>query len=521
MAHPFPGRRFSWLRFSILAVIVAVLAFAGVTSIRQVQDTARAEAEGTPWFAGYADVTATPVFPMETTVGPGRDHVALSFIVAAADGRCLPTWGAAYTMDQAAADLDLDRRLARMQQQERDLIVSFGGQANQELALACGTVTELKNAYRSVIDRYKVTTIDLDIEGLALDDAGTGWRRAAAVAELQREIRDSDGSLAVWLTLPATTSGLTESGTDLVALFLKEGVDLAGVNIMTMNYGGSRDGGESMADASIRALTATHRQLGILYDQAGSPLGEQALWRKIGATPMIGQNDIRDEVFGLDDAQALNAFAVEQGLGRMSMWSLNRDTSCSVNYGDTGRVSDSCSGVDQDGLSYAALLAEGFTGNPGASAGAITVPEPTESIDPTDDPETSPYPIWNEDSSYPAGAKVVWHRNVYEAKWWTQGDVPDDPVLQESQTPWRLIGPVLEGETPIEVPKLPADFYPQWEAGTIYVKGDRVMLDGDAFEAQWWTQGDSPESALQNPGASPWRMIGEDEISRLLEEGPA
>ena len=30
--------------------------------------------------------------------------------------------------------------------------------------------------------------------------------------------------------------------------------------------------------------------------------------------------------------------------------------------------------------------------------------------------------------AYPKNTKIVWHHNVYEAKWWTQGDVPDAPV---------------------------------------------------------------------------------------------
>ena len=33
-----------------------------------------------------------------------------------------------------------------------------------------------------------------------------------------------------------------------------------------------------------------------------------------------------------------------------------------------------------------------------------------------DDPASSPYSIWNMYEAYNKGSKVVWHRNVYEAK---------------------------------------------------------------------------------------------------------
>ena len=45
----------------------------------------------------------------------------------------------------------------------------------------------------------------------------------------------------------------------------------------------------------------------------------------IGITPMIGVNDLTDEVFDQQAAQQVVAFAQQNGLGRISMWDLNRD----------------------------------------------------------------------------------------------------------------------------------------------------------------------------------------------------
>lgn len=514
MSARFPGRRFSWFRLTVLALCITLAGFGAWLAVGQWQDAAVAQAVGKPWFAGYVDVTATPTYAFEAATGEGTRNVVLSFVVAGADKKCLPTWGASYSLEQASADLDLDRRIARLRERGREVIVSFGGLLNDELAVDCGSSADLAKAYRSVIDRYSLATIDLDLEGPALTDPASGTRRAEAVAQLQREYRQAGRSLAVWLTLPVATSGLTQDGTDTVARFLTAGVDLAGVNAMTMDFGGSLATGQSMADGSIAALTSTHRQLGILYEQAGTKLGTKSLWRKLGATPMLGQNDVRGEVFTLADARAVNSFALRNELGRVSVWSLNRDQTCGVNYPDPARVSDSCSGIDQGIERFAAILASGFTASPDQAASAVTTPEPTTSA--SDNPLTSPYPIWLEKSSYPAGTKVVWGGNVYQSKWWTQGDLPDDPVLQESATPWRLVGPVLPNESPSPAPTLPADFYPKWKGDVEYQAGSRVMNGGLAFEARWWNTATSPESSLVDPGGSPWAALSQDEIRRLL-----
>ncbi len=50
-----------------------------------------------------------------------------------------------------------------------------------------------------------------------------------------------------------------------------------------------------------------------------------SLWQMVGITPMIGLNDITTEVFDQQEAREVLAFAEQQGIGRLSFWSLNRD----------------------------------------------------------------------------------------------------------------------------------------------------------------------------------------------------
>ncbi|AWB92974.1 chitinase [Aeromicrobium chenweiae] len=512
----FDGRRLSWTRLTVLVGALTALVLVGTSSWHSVQDSQAAEANGDAWYAGYVDATVTPLHAFEQPTSKATRDVVLSFIVSDPQQGCRPTWGSAYSLDAAADELDLDRRIARLRQQGGSVVVSFGGAVNSELATACTDAAELLKAYRSVVERYDLRMIDLDNEGAGLADRAAASRRAVAMHALQVERAKAGKDLRVWLTLPVAPSGLSEDGRRAVETMLDHDVDLSGVNVMTMDYGASRTTGQSMLDASIAALTETHRQLGQVYAGAGQDVGSSTLWRRMGATPMIGQNDVPGEVFSLAAARGLSAFADQKGLGRMSMWSLNRDRTCGANYPDVTVVSNSCSGVDQGGTSFAKLLRGDMTGRPDTSAVTPVVPgsagrgQGEEAR--ADDPATSPYPIWDEETTYVEGTRVVWHRNAYVAKWWTLGDVPDDPVVDTASSPWQLVGPVLEGEKPVALPKLPRGTYPTWDQDRSYRKGERVMMGGTPFTAKWASTGVSPDAQASREQPSPWRRLTDAEI---------
>lgn len=475
-----------------------------------------------PWFAAYVDVTSTPTYAFEQLGSTETPDAVLAFIVSSASDSCTPTWGTYYTMDEAGVSLDLDRRIARLQQQGGRIAVSFGGALNSELSLGCTDADMLFDAYKSVIERYSINTIDLDLENQSLRDVEASERRAAVIARLQEQYRKDGKNLAVWVTLPVAPQGLTQEGTDAVARMLSNGVDIAGVNLMTMDYGASRKQDQTMFEASEQALIETHRQLGVLYNQAGINLNSESLWRKIGATPMIGQNDIVNEVFTLEDAENFNIFSRDRGIGRMSMWSANRDIPCGENYVDVKIVSDSCSGVKTPKLGFTKSLSDGFDGDLAQNANILTTEDPESNVHAADDPERSPYQIWQETGAYSKGVKVVWHGNVYEAKWWTKKDLPDNPVLQAWETPWQLVGPVLSGEKPIQQPTLLKGTYPKWSGRTVYEGGDRILFEGVPFQAKWWNQGESPAaSVFANSGDSPWVPLTQSQIKDILEESDA
>lgn len=517
------GRRLSWPRLGLLITTIAAIVFVSLSGWRLFQDS-QAAARGDQWFSGYVDATVTPALDFEEPSSDAAGDVVLSFVVASKTEPCAPSWGAAYSLDDASQDLDLDRRIARLRQNDGSVIVSFGGAINDELALVCDDPDQLADAYRDVVERYDLRTIDLDIEGAALGDVAANTRRATAMRTLQDE-RPGDHDLDVWLTLPVSPTGLTREGAAAVTTMLDAGVELAGVNVMTMDYGGSRPQGQSMIDATKEALEATHDQLGTVYSRAGHDIGPATMWKRMGATPMIGQNDVTGEIFTIADARELNAFAIDRGLARLSMWSMNRDRTCGANYPDVTTVSNSCSGVDQGDQTFADLLASSMGDAPELDATTSTPgraePEGTDgpdrsAVDLTDDPATSPYPVWAADATYVEGTRIVWHRNAYVAKWWTLGDAPDDPVVDEASSPWKLIGPVLPGEKPIVQPSVPAGTYPAWDQDTVYRRGERVMLDGLVFTAKWYTDGVSPDAQSTQAAPSPWRQLTDAEVREAI-----
>lgn len=516
----FDGRRLSLLRLTVLVVGMTALVFTGLSGWRLFED-ARAADDGTEAFSAYVDVAVTPQLAFEKPVSAAARNVILSFVVAAPDEPCKPSWGRDYSLNDASSELDLDRRVARLRQNNGEISVSFGGAVNSELATVCTDENALLAAYRAVVTRYDVRTIDLDLEGAALNNPVADARRARVLNTLQQERAKEHKGLKIWLTLPVAPSGLTSEARSTVSATLKGGVKLSGVNMMTMDYGDSRAKSQSMADASIAALEAAHRQLGDIYSAAGRPLGPATMWKQMGATPMIGQNDVAGEIFTLADARALNDFARTKGLARLSMWSLNRDRTCGANYPDVRVVSNSCSGVDQGSMTFASVLRREFVNRDQSSTASSSGTPATltpRTLTP-DDPAKSPYPIWQSDQTYVEGTRIVQHHNVYLAKWWTQGNVPDDPTVDQFSSPWELVGPVLPGEKPEVVIKLPAGTYPGWKAGTVYTKGQRVLFDEIAFTAKWWTQGDIPAERSSQSNPSPWIQLTEAQLRKAAGAG--
>ena len=493
-------------RLSIPRLLVVLLVSAGASGLLYLQVHSvyarLTEPSVKTWFAPYVDTTVVPTYQFEDPlVSPAR-YFVLGFIVADPRYACSPSWGSYFNLVGADQELDLARRIVRLRARGGDIVVSFGGAANQELSVACTNPTKLLDAYRHVVDRYGVKTLDFDIEGAALTDTAANQRRALVLRQLQQWSDHAGRHLDIWLTLPVTPSGLDSDGVALVREMLAAKVQLAGVNAMIMDYGSSLPPGTSMWQAGQSALEGVFRQVRRAYRRTGVVLTTHQAWARIGATPMIGQNDIAGEYFTPSDARALYAFARQTGLGRVSMWSANRDAPCSVNANLT-RVSDVCSGVNQQALAYT----WDFNGLNAKLPDHVAAPSSTIAERPPsrDNPLLSPYPIWDQTSVYQAGSKVVWHGEVYQAKWWTLGTLPDETVDHPWDTPWRDLGPVLPSDAPPGSTKTVA--LAPWSSSEVYLEGDKVTFRDWVFQAKWWTQGQAPQITPLRPTDAPWQRL--------------
>jgi chitinase len=490
-------RRLSLARVLIALIVLAGVGYGGYIGLKTrllVTPTATHQT----WFAPYVDVTLTPTYQFQSTsADPARQSV-LGFVVAASKTACTPSWGAAYTLAAADQQLSIGARIAQLQQDGEQAIVSFGGQANTSLDVACTSAADLTSAYQAVISDYHLTTIDLDIEGSALDDFAAEQRRAQAVAALEK----ADPKLSVWLTLPVEPSGLQDDALSVIQSMLRDHVSIAGVNVMTMDFSAAPAAGTTMAQLAEKALSSTAGQLATLYPEYGIHLSSQQIWQRMGATAMIGQNDIQGENFTVSDAQSLAGFAGKNHLGRISIWSINRDSQCGSSFPEIGMLSNTCSGAAQSGLQFSQVFGQ-LQGSAVASSGEGQVQPAVADTNPAD----APYPLWSASANYPLGYKVVENGQIYQAKWYNSGDDPSAQVQYDWQTPWELLGPVLSGDEAPQLPTLPAGTYPAWSVGTQYQSGDQVLYQGLPYQAKWSNQGVSPATAASDPSGSAWKAL--------------
>lgn len=297
-------------------------------------------------FAPYVDMTLHREDLVALSRSSGARTFTLAFVVSG--NGCVPSWGGVVpvgsTQDYVGAAIDAFRR------QGGAVIISFGGEAGTELAEACRSVASLSSAYRLVVSTYGVYNLDFDIEGAALADAQGERRRWQAVAELQRYEAHRGHRLDISLTLPVLPSGLPAPGTEALDTALTAGVRPSIVNIMTMDYGNAVASPTDMGTDAVQAARSVEGQLAQRYPQE-TPA---QLWAMVGITPLLGQNDIPDEVFTLNDADQVARFATAQGAGRLSMWSVSRDQQCPqgpVDYDDP-----TCSGVLQSPWAFSHIF---------------------------------------------------------------------------------------------------------------------------------------------------------------------
>ncbi|WP_432119086.1 chitinase [Streptomyces sp. bgisy032] len=286
-------------------------------------------APGTSAGTAYAPyVSATEAAATDTSGSPAAYNLA--FVIADGD-ECRPSWNGTHAVDDPA----VTSRTAALRKNGGQVRVSFGGASGKELAADCDSVTELAAAYGEALDAAGSTLADFDVEGDELADSVSIALRSKAIARLQKE----RPGLEVSFTLPVMPSGLGDDGLALLASANDHGVQVATVNLMTMNYGSTYDG--DMGGYALTSAEAAHSQLKEVFGTS-----DAQAWRGMALTSMIGVNDVEGETFTLADAAEVRSFAEEKGIAWVSMWATARDRQCAAGTG-TGKAATDCSGVRQ------------------------------------------------------------------------------------------------------------------------------------------------------------------------------
>ena len=299
--------------------------------------------------APYVDMGAYPTPSLPGIVAAsGLKQLSLAFIVNGSTP-CTASWFGDYNTSTGwdAADI------AAVKAAGGDVRVSFGGENGTELAQSCTDVPSLTAQYQQVVNEYGLDWIDFDIEGSAVTDHASIDRRSAAIAAVQAAQRAKGRNLQVSFTLPVLPSGLTADGLYVLQSAAAAGVTVSDVNVMAMDFGDSEapNPAGQMGTYAIDSAEATEAQVKTVWPS----LTDAQAYAMVGVTPMIGQNDSSDEVFGLSDASQLIAFAEQKHLASLGFWEVGRDANAC-----TGSLSD-CTDIAQTPYEFSKLFA-GYTG---------------------------------------------------------------------------------------------------------------------------------------------------------------
>jgi hypothetical protein len=301
-------------------------------------------------------MAAHPMYDISAVARTQEIHFfTLAFVTA--DPRNRPAWGgyAEHAVGDSAWDRQIKSQLEAVRAAGGDVMVSFGGAAGKELGETIGDVPTLTAAYRLVVDAYKLTHIDFDIDGAAQRDRASIDRRSRAIATLQRDLAAANRTLHVWFTLPILPTGLTAEGLHSLKSANEHGVKIAGVNGMAMDYGNRNapDPAGRMGKITIQSGASLFQQLKSIC-AAGK--NDAQLWKMVGITPTIGGNGVRGEVFRQSDARELVAWVKCQETGRLSLWSLNRDRP--ISKGKPGQADPGLDHLQQTPYEFSRIFEE-------------------------------------------------------------------------------------------------------------------------------------------------------------------
>lgn len=336
-------------------------------------------------YAPYVDFTLNTIPDLASLASSKKiTHYTLAFIVAKDANTCLPTWGTAYNIN----DYTQYSKIKALRDAGGDVQVSIGGANNSPLAAACKNVNDLQQHYYDIVDNLNLKVLDFDIEGNWVADHESIQRRNTALKMVQERWKQEGRKVGLLFTLPILPTGLTPEGIYVLEDAKAKGVELTGVNVMTMDYGNTvcqssgKEGQNIHGKCATSAVDNLFQQVKKIWPEKS----DSAINAMLGTTPMIGYNDVQGETFYLSDARLVMQQAQERQLGMIGIWSIARDQP-----GQQGYVGPENSGLTaQQAPLYAfSDVFSPFTSASGSSDGGQPTPAPAPS------PTTNVAPVAN------------------------------------------------------------------------------------------------------------------------------
>jgi len=393
-----------------LACLLAAGGLTAAAAVTLAGPTPAAGALGSNWYAAapyLMPLDNDPPDPVTVMNASGQKAFQLAFILAPNGGGCSPTWDgtAAVSADTAVAAV-----IGRIRANGGDVSVSIGGYGGTKLGQTCGTPAATAAAYQQVVDRYSLKALDFDLEEPEYENATAVANELGAAQILQR---DNPG-LYLSVTMPATASGTGYFGQQLLNNARSLGFTPDNYSIMPFD-GGFSNG----ASSQISALEAFH---GILVSTFGWDSG--TAYAHEGYSGMNGRSDT-GEFFRQADFQAVLDYATGHHLARYTYWSVNRDRQCATP--EPGTTSGTCSSVSQAPWDFTKFTAR-FAGATPPTTPPPTTPPPTTTTAPG-----CTAPAWNSSTAYVGGSLVSYNGHTWKAKWWTQNEVPGNADVWADQ----------------------------------------------------------------------------------------
>lgn len=260
------------------------------------------------------------------------------------DGSIRWGWGGYYNLSEAGNDgfqyVGIKKSIENFRDRGGDVVVSVGGQLGKAPWTVTQNITKLKEMYIDIIEAYDLSILDLDIE-----EINQGYEQNVANAKAIKRVQDQTG-VEIVLTIPIMPYGYTSTQKNLLRAYIGNGVNIKLINNMTMCYGSEVNPGEDFADASIRAIDNSAKQVKAIYAEFGRELTLDECYKMLGATVDIGYENEYNPVFTADMTKRVAAYANQKDLGMFSFWSINRDSKMQPNQAISTKYEHYAAGLE-------------------------------------------------------------------------------------------------------------------------------------------------------------------------------